>query len=741
MKIPFATVINFLYVLAGVQAKGKNGIQFTNAHHDSNSAWYEVNITQNYVVNQTILQVECTDTQNARARITYSLHSTDRFAIDQVTGTIIRLIVDGLTFVHGTTYSATVQCTSQSNNGIQHGSATLRVTYFVMNEFTPVFLNYTSPLKFVFTENNNITGNKSVIYDFNAEDQDRGVCGRIIYRIESRHTPEVFQIDRNTGVLSFTRPLDYEMEDRHTIQISAGSPNRVRCSSPAPRIATATVYINVEDINDTPPQFESDIYNVSVEENSSPSDLVTVSCRDPDTNSHVIYSISNTHNVFVIDAAGTVSFTEKLDYERNTMFTIMVSCEDTEGISEQIDYAQINIAILPVNEHRPVITPNSRLFSIEDTTPQGTILVSPVPGSNALRTYTVTDHDRGLDHNQYYFTINESEIDEKYRSCFALNHTTGELTLQKRLEKTQCGQDGIPPDRIDFSITVCDIPDVKVCSMLSITIHVTIADCIPHFPQQVVALSLKESTITGTKLLSLPCEDFVNTTNKTVTILQDSHAPQPFSYHQQDGYLVLAQSLDYEQKRVYTFRLMCDNSYSSEAFVEVEVRVIPENDNPPFFDKPVYLINITNQVQNVPQLIGQIEAQDLDKDVGGNITYSLTKPSQYFTVDQNGHMYVSDSIPNSEKVFVLEIRASDGNFSVNATIVILQDSVDSMSKESVDSMSKHDHKVLIIVFSVVLFLMALLLVVSWIWCLSCRRSRGKYRKGRGLQTRHVVQER
>lgn len=715
-----------------MQAQGNNGLQFLNAHHDSNSVWYEVNITQNYVVNEIILQVQCTNARNPKAEITYSLHSTDRFSIDRETGTV-RLIVDGLSFVHGTMYSATVQCTSSKSNGAsQHRSAALHVTYFIVNQFTPVFLNSSSPPpKFVFLENNNITGDKAIIYDFNAEDQDRGICGQISYSIESLHTPEVFQINRTTGVLSFSQPLDYETEDWHTILISAGSPNIVQCSSPAAPRATATIYINVDDINDTPPQFDSDVYNVSIEENSSPRNIVTVNCHDPDTSSHIIYDILNTHNLFVIDTAGTVRFTEELDYETNPMFSLTVSCEDTEGISKQIDYAKINIAILPVNEHRPIIMPPSHRLSITDAaTPEGALLISPVPGSNPLKTYTVTDRDHGSNHNQYNFTISGNGIDEKYKRFFALNHTTGDFTLQKKLDKTQCGQDGIPPDRIDFSITVCDVPDVKVCSMLSVIIFIVIGDCITHFPQQEIGLSLKETTLIGTNLLSLPCEDSVNSTNKTVTILQDSNVIQPFSYSQQDGLLVLSQSLDYEREEVYTLQLMCNNSYNSVATVKVEVSVLPENDNPPFFDKSVYIITI---VQNIPQLVGQIEAKDLDKDVGGDIVYSLTKPSQFFTVNENGHIYLSDSVPDSENAFVLEVRASDGNFSANATIVILHNSV--------DSMSNNDHKLLIIVFSIILFLMAVLLIVSWIWCLFCRRSRGKYSRGGGLQNRSIVQER
>ena len=703
-------------------------------------------------MNQTILQVECTNAQNARAEITYSLHSTDRFSIDRETGTV-RLIVDGLSLVHRTMYSATVQCTSSKSNGAsQHQSAALHVTYFIVNDFTPVFLNYGSPPpKFVFLENNNITGDKAIIYDFNAEDEDRGICGQISYSIESLHTPEVFQINKTTGVVSFSQPLDYETEDRHTIVISAGSPNILQCSSPAAPRATATIYINVDDINDTPPQFDSDVYNVSIEENSSPHNIVTVNCRDPDTSNHIIYDILDTHNLFVI-TGGIVRFTEELDYETNPMFSLTVSCEDTEGISKQIDYAKINIAILPVNEHRPIITPESRVLSITDTaTPQGALLISPVPGSNPLKTYTVTDRDHGSNHNQYNFTISGNGIDEKYKSFFALNRTTGDLTLQKKLDKTQCGQDGIPPDRIDFSITVCDVPEVKVCSMLSVTIYILIGDCIAHFPQQEISLSLKESSLTGTNLISLPCEDFINSTNKTVTILQDSYVTQPFSYSQQDGFLVLSQSLDYEREEVYTLQLMCNNSYNSVATVAVEVRVLPENDNPPFFNKSVYIINI---VQNIPQLVGQIEAKDLDKDVGGDIVYSLTKPSLFFTVNENGHIYLSENIPDSENAFVLEVRASDGNFSANATIVILHDSVEVRASDgnfsanativilhdSVDSMSNNDHKVLIIIFSIILFLMAVLLIVSWIWCLFCRRSRGKYSRG-GLQNRSIVQER
>ena len=718
----------------GVQAQPQdNGIVFTNAQYDErkNTYKYEVPINQNDVVNQTILTVECENRQNSRAVITYSIHSTEYFIIDPNTGQVV-LAVDGQTLEHGTTYSTQILCSSESTSTIGATSrrqASLNIDYNIENEFPPIFIPSTL-VERSYIEGNDISGENGVILDFNATDADRGVCGVISFSIGSANT-DLFQIDSTTGVLSFVRPLDFEGGDQHTIIVTAQNTHQL-CSSSTPPLSWArrNVDIRVTDINDTPPQFNASVYKVSIQEEletTEPRFIVSVPCIDQDTNSYLRYSLGDSHSgLFEINSNGEVSVTREIDYEANPSFLLSVTCRDEDAGEEQVDTATINVTVLPVNEYRPVIRPSLLTLSISEATLPGTKLVSPVSGSNAIKSYSVTDRDNGQHHSSYYFIM---VIDPpQYGENFALDHRLGELTVRESFEKTHCGQDDKISARIDIRITVCDIDDFETCDILVMYLHVLALDCTAHFKLQRVNVSVSEFTPTGTAILSLPCQDFSNTTEKDVVLFsRDKDATddvQIFSYEQQFGTLVLKQSLDYETQQTYTLDLFCTNSYNTTASAHVVVEVLPENDNAPFFEESVYFINITDNNRDVPRQIGQIQARDRDRDTGASLTYSLLSVTQYFTV-QNGQLLLLKIPPASENVFVLKVSASDGDFAANTTLAVVQE-VTCTSSDAQET-SSHDKIALTSVFAAVLIFMAALLLVSWMFicCLLHRHSKRK----------------
>ena len=680
---------------------------FMEASSTSDGFEYRVNINQNYLENQTILTAECTDKLNSTANVTYSLLSGQFFKIDQTTG-VVSLVVDGMSF-SPQLHSDTIVCKAF---GTVVATATLKVTFSIQNEHIPVF-SHPTQFGFAFSENYDIS---SDIVDLNATDDDRGVCGEINYSIASRHPEGLFQIDSSAGILSFARSLDYDTElgHRYTVLVSAGSRNRQQCSSPASRTAQAIVTIEVTDINDTPPKFDSHVYNVSIRENLRPHAVQDVHCSDPDTTSFIIYSIIDSHRFpFEITNTGEVNVTSELDYEEHPSYLINVSCTDIGSNEMQRGYALINITVLPVNEHRPEIVLHSSVITFEDNTLKGTILFSPVPGSGAIVTYSVTDGDRGSNHSRLNFSL--ISVDEPYYdSYFALNRTTGELFLQRRFQKT-CKQEGsIGLLSIQLVISVCDTPNTLTCPIISIQVYVIPTNCIVMFSTNHGMVFINETTPIGTKLESIPCRDGSKNSNKTVTILSD-HDPEIseiFSLSQQDNSLVLLQPLDYERRDNYTFHLFCVNSYESETTAVLEVVVVPENDNPPYFEKSVYIINITTPILAIPQQIGQVEAGDPDKDTGSNLAYSLINPSQLFAVESNGSVLVTDSLPNSEGAFVLEVRASDGEFSANTTILVLLQYV---LRAQVDTSKSEDSSTaLIIVLAAIATFVVVLLLLSWV---------------------------
>ena len=707
-----------------------NGLEFTDAERNGDYYEYNVDINQNDLAHQTILELHCNDTQNPNTVISYSIlpPSVRNFTINPSSGEV-KLTVDTLTLEDGREYSVQIECFSSSDHSSEQ--ATLRVHYHIENEFPPVFIR-TTQLRLTIDENNNITGESGVIYVFHATDSDRGTCGEISYSVGSSNR-DLFQIDATSGILSFVRQLDYENNHEHTITIDATNPNPP-CASM--NTAYTSVFIQVGDLNDTPPQFEHTLYNVSIPErdySSEPQDIITVTCTDPDTTKHLTYSIPDS-DIFEIDNGGVVNVMGLVDYEASVWILVEVYCRDTgRGSVDQIDYAFINVSVIPRNEHRPVILPSTLAFSIGDITAVGTLLVSPVPGSNALKTYAVTDNDRGHDHGEYNFTI--TSLLPNYTDYFHLDRQSGRLLLKRKFDKTECGQEvkgGAPRENIVMRIIVCDIADTATCEILTVHIFVLTSDCEAYFPSSPSTISVSEFSPVGTNILYLPCLDHSDTTNKTVTIVPNqsdsTDIVHTFSYA--NGHIVLRQTIDYEKIESYSFKLFCENSYSTNASVRIVVNVLPENDNAPVFYKSVYLVVefrvVSESTGELPQNVTEVLARDEDND---NLTYSLVGPSDYFTVgSSDGRVLQSQIIPKSEDdaVFELTVGVSDGMFSANTTIIII------ISEETCSEsqpQKKDDNIILILVFSVVLLLMVIILLLSWIFIcfLLCRQGRRKHR--------------
>lgn len=58
-------------------------------------------------------------------------------------------------------------------------------------------------------------------------------------------------------------------------------------------LATATVIVSVQDVNDCPPVCNSTLYVDQIPENSRGITLAVISCRDPDTVGVLTYSITD----------------------------------------------------------------------------------------------------------------------------------------------------------------------------------------------------------------------------------------------------------------------------------------------------------------------------------------------------------------------------------------------------------------------------------------------------------------
>ncbi|KAK5976301.1 hypothetical protein GCK32_015948, partial [Trichostrongylus colubriformis] len=129
-----------------------------------------------------------------------------------------------------------------------------------------------------------------------AVDKDSGAFGRVQYSLASDHGG-IFVIDRDTGAITVTRPLDREQTHEYLLHVVAQDSDPVK-----PKSSKAMVLVSVLDQNDNPPMFEKKEYVLQVMESESVGyTLVTVRAEGGDAGETVTYSLveNGTHNDYV----------------------------------------------------------------------------------------------------------------------------------------------------------------------------------------------------------------------------------------------------------------------------------------------------------------------------------------------------------------------------------------------------------------------------------------------------------
>lgn len=101
----------------------------------------------------------------------------------------------------------------------------------------------------------------SVIATFAATDADAGPNAHVSYSLEGSDAEALkkFALDREYGWLTLGRELDRETKSKYHLEI--------RASDDSGKYSSMSVEIFVEDVNDTPPTFEKEKYEIEIVEN------------------------------------------------------------------------------------------------------------------------------------------------------------------------------------------------------------------------------------------------------------------------------------------------------------------------------------------------------------------------------------------------------------------------------------------------------------------------------------------
>ncbi|XP_031823068.1 cadherin EGF LAG seven-pass G-type receptor 2 isoform X1 [Sarcophilus harrisii] len=379
------------------------------------SSHYTVNVNEDKPAGTTVVLISATDEDTGEnARITYFMEdSIPQFRIDGDTGAVTTQAE--LDYEDQVSYTLAI---TARDNGIPQKSDTTYLEILVndVNDNAPQFLRE-SYQGSIYEDVPPFTS----VLQISATDRDSGLNGRVFYTFQGGDDGDGdFIVESTSGIVRTLRRLDRENVAQYVLRafaVDKGVP---------PARTPVEVMVTVLDVNDNPPVFEQDEFDVFVEENSPIGLAVArVTATDPDegTNAQIMYQIveGNIPEVFQLDIfSGELTALVDLDYETRAEYVLVIQATSAPLVSR----ATVHVRLLDRNDNPPVLGNFEILFNNYVTNRS-----SSFPGGAIGR---VPAHDPDVSDTLSYSFERGNEL-----SLVLLNTSTGELRLSKALDNNR----------------------------------------------------------------------------------------------------------------------------------------------------------------------------------------------------------------------------------------------------------------------------------------------------------------
>ncbi|XP_028045888.2 cadherin-86C [Monomorium pharaonis] len=266
-------------------------------------------------------------------------------------------------------------------------------------------------------------------YSTRVRDEDIGKAG--VFALKLQNNNGTFEInptvaERTADFVLMVRDnalIDYEMYKSLSFKIIAQE------VGPATNLsASANVIIHIQDVNDNPPVFDEESYEVTLSENvTAGTRVIQVHATDKDTG--LFGSIRYTgitgqgSDAFAIDPDTgliTVAIGSSLDREMAAQLQLTVNARDENG-KGNTGTVPLIVNLLDVNDNAPIFEKDVYEFTLN----------SDLTNFSTPAIIKATDADAEPPNNEVRYEL----IHGNYENKFYLNEITGELTLRSPITK------------------------------------------------------------------------------------------------------------------------------------------------------------------------------------------------------------------------------------------------------------------------------------------------------------------
>lgn len=315
------------------------------------------------------------------------------------------------------THSIVITC-SDNGNPPQTSTANLTIIVEDANDNPPVFNRKIYKMK---VKENQEAGR--YVGTVSASDIDEGENAEIRFALEDDINE--FNIDPKSGeIKTAVNNLDRETKSFYSFLIYAIN------DGDTPITATASLVVNIEDINDVWPRFDNASYRFSVSEYEQINKQIgSVHAHDPDLNLGgiveyiMIHSPLNQDPPFSVSRdTGSIILTEALDHEKKNSYHFVVTAVDM-GRPPKNSSVEVTIDVVDENDNSPVITfPSPDNLSV-------TLNLDVSPGHEVVRVIA-SDAD-SEENGRLSYSLSSGNSTSR---LFWINEDNGLITLKSHLQ-------------------------------------------------------------------------------------------------------------------------------------------------------------------------------------------------------------------------------------------------------------------------------------------------------------------
>ncbi|XP_076655070.1 dachsous cadherin-related 1 [Halictus rubicundus] len=447
-----------------------------------------------------------------------------------------------------------------------------------------------------------------------AKDPDLGQYSTQRYEIVSGNHGDAFRLSQHRGRdgvlyldLQNSGSLDREARSQYHLVIEAldgGAP---------PLRSRLHVNVTVQDVNDNPPIFNQTGYVTSIPENATVgTPVLAVNATDSDAgdNGRIEYSInrrqSDREEMFRIDPeTGMVYVNKALDFESKERHELVIVARDC-GAQPLEASAFLSVNVTDVNDNQPAITV---IFLSDDATPK--ISESAQPGEFVAR-ISVSDPDSRTEYSNATVTLTGGE---GHFGLATRDNSIDLVVVERPLDREE-------KPIYDLSVEATDAGTPPLRAVRTFRLLVTdVNDNAPKFEQERYEAHLLEASEPGTPVLNVTATDLDEGANSAVkySLINSTW----FTIDENSGLITTITHVDCEADPAPILVVVATDSgrpaLSSSATVRVTVHDL--NDNEPIFEKPLYNVNVSEDMPVGCFL--KVQATDPDCGVNAMVNYTL----------------------------------------------------------------------------------------------------------------------